>query len=188
VALNNILTLTLLAISLLLFSFSSNAENKKTITLAYYQMNIDAGNVSGLKPLVVGLHANYAIWNGFSIEGRLAYPYDGARLIDGDNEIEIDMSLISGAYIKYNAPLLANLFSPYVMFGQSYAEVEITAVKVDGVQALDNQAFSADSSAYGLGVDIKVSNKLFIGLEHMNYYDEESFEITATALNINYKF
>lgn len=175
-----------LALSFLLFASNAHAENKETFSLAYYRLAYKEPGIS-LNPTMLSLQANYRIWGGLSIESRLAYSLSSASLVQGDNETEVDMSLISGGYLKYNI-LADGWVSPYVIGGYSYGEFEVTKVKIAGTLTLDNTAAGIDSLSYGVGMDIKLSKKFFLGIEYMDYFEKNSVEVAALALNISYKF
>ena len=171
----------------LLNTMTAHAENNKTVGVTYYQMSYGQSGISALKSTMLGIQGNYRVFNGFSIEGRLAHGLDGSTFTDGDDITEVDISLLAGGYIKYSA-LHETSFSPYLIAGFTYTEIEINETQKEGTLTLDNNAFGDTSASYGIGLNYQINSKLLVGLEYINYYSNSNVNIDATGLNISYQF
>lgn len=163
------------------------AEKNKTMSLGFYQIEYSEPEIPTLKPTMLSVYGSYRVWEGIRIEGRLAYSLHTSEISVDNNTFEVDLSVLSGLYIKYH-PLDYGRLSPYVIAGMTYGEIEFNQTRTEGARSINSVVYHTDSFSYGLGADIILNNKFSTGLEYMNYFDERQFEVTAITLNLTYHF
>ena len=112
-----------------------------------------------------------------SLEGRVGK----SKKKEEDNE-EVEIESILGAYVKLSARNKKSFISPYVLLG--YARTDVDLIDEDG----DDLGGSTSDFSYGLGMDFDVSERFYIDVDYINYLDKNGFDITAYSLGLNYQF
>jgi len=124
-------------------------------------------------PSAVVLKAGYELLPFVAVELRLGTGITSGKRESFDIKREIEAGALYGGYLKLQTG--HKEFNPYIMVGYTSLELDVNGPVVSGDG--DDEDIS-----YGIGVETALSEKLYLNLEYMQYYDKD--DITARAIGI----
>ena len=96
----------------------------------------------------------------------------------GGATIETELDYIAGAYLKLGA---GEKLHPYIMAGYSKAELTLTAS--NGVNSASVSEGESDV-AYGLGLDIRLTDRAAFNIECASYYDKDDTSLVGCGIGL----
>lgn len=91
-------------------------------------------------------------------------------------ETEVDLASLYGAYIRAGVPVTQSIY-PYAIAGYTRSSFDYSNV-------LGDSSESETDASFGIGVDLRLTDKVLANLEFMNYIDENGAEVNAYQLGI----
>lgn len=180
-------TTTLIATLGLSIALPMAATANPFLGVNYTRAELDGDVDAGFNTL--SLRAGYEFTNWLAIEARY-----GAGL-DRDNsreqvgpfsvDIKYEVEHYYGAYGRLTLPN-DTPFKPYIIAGYTEAELEGTG-KVGGIRVGKVKA-KGDAFSYGAGVNLDLSERLFVNAEYMRLLDEDDVEVDGFTLGVSYRF
>ncbi|HET8708505.1 MAG TPA: porin family protein [Pseudomonadales bacterium] len=109
---------------------------------------------------------------------------------DADAKLELKVDRFVGFYGTVSAPVTPN-FKPYLILG--YTDVKLSAdISFNNVPGYGTGSVSESDSdsglSYGVGTDIKLSDKVSLNGEYMQYYDEDDVKLSGIAIGAKMAF
>lgn len=152
----------------------------------YIGLNITRGQYSedyideDFNPIALVAKTGYLFNDYFAVEARL-----GVGVVDDEQDIygydvSVKLKYLMGIYGK-GILNLNEQFDVYAMLGFTKAEMEAE---------LEGYSDSSDDSdlSFGIGVDYKLSNQLYLDFEYMSYMSKSDFDASAIAIGITKNF
>ena len=139
----------------------------------YARLTVNSSDPSLDAVLLTG---GFQVNNWLSLEGRF-----GKSSKEKDDGASLEIDAMFGAYAKLSGRNEISPVSPYLVLGYTRAKFEL----IDDGDDLGN---TVSDVSYGLGVDFKVNDSLFIGVEGMQYFDKNDDKLTGYSIGIDYKF
>jgi len=167
-----------LALALLGASSLACAEDKKSndfyVEAGYAHLNVDARGADddfGAGALKFGYNAH----DNLAIEVMAAVGFSDARI----QGVKVDLSRAFGIYLK-----------PKVNFGDAeiFGRLGYTDSRAKARAYGYSQSGSEGGFSFGAGVSFSITEKVYVGVDYMRYYDRKGVELSGPSLGIGYKF
>jgi len=126
-------------------------------------------------PSLVVAKAGYEILPFLAAEVRFGTGLTSGTRDSFEIKREVDIGALYGGYLKLQTG--HKEFNPYVVVGYTSLELDIDGPVVSGDG--DDEDLS-----YGIGVEAGLSEKLYLNLEFMQYYDVDDITVRAVGIGL----
>lgn len=173
---------TLLAICLVLPAFISSAHaddyyaGGTFLDVDYSETGFEDASLNALGGRI-GRHFN----ENFSGEIRAGFGVGDNSVSVISTDVDLEINHFFGAYVRGGFQLGPSAY-PYAILGYTRGEVEAS------ISGFGSETESESDVSFGVGVDLQITENVYLNIEYMNYLDKDDAEVDGFLVGFSRRF